>query len=264
MRALLALLLVMIASAAEAQAVRIVRTDAMTDKKDFFVYIPSTDEQGSLLMSCGIWPWPALLDDSRAAYFKALTPVMMRFDKDEPQLLNGRQVSKGLLVITVLDLAAFRAKLGSAGRLLLRLDDKSASDVAFDLAADNRGAFRMTALSAGLDAGSAGQAFDVLRETLSRAAAGQYPTAMDLLAAMKTDWRHEGRPRDTGLVIGQVMMAISNTANARTAEDAGQVLFGPAWTAIRPLAIAKGDASYRMLNQGVGRQLAWLADNCPK
>jgi len=262
MRALLALVLVLIAGTAKAQAIRAVYTDAMTDRKALFVQIPSTDGRAVLVLGCS---GPALLASALASSFKPVTPVQIRFDKETPSIVTGSYNGSGdLMRLDVVNLPAFHETIGKAQRMALRIDDKIGTDVSFELGADNRIAFMAAAAATGVDAGQAGIAFDMLGETLSRAAAGQYATAVELLTVMKIDWRRDGRPRDTGLVMWQVTAAFANTTNARVIEDAGQVLFGAMWTAVRPMVVAKGDKAYRMLNQSVAAQLAWLKDNCPK
>lgn len=242
-----------------AQVVRVDRVDKMTDKRIVFLMAPARDGRAAFFVSCSGYAVRSFDLAALSGRVKLLT----RVDQNSPAAAAGEVKPPETLTLSPSNPDGFAAELANARRLVIRTEGGASKDFDFDWSSDNKQAFAAAAEAAGGDRFSASAGYEMLTSGASRAAAGQYPTLASLLNAIGVKWREGGRPIDTGAYIGGVMEVMRRSKDARQVEDAGNVLFGPSWTAIRMLVQPGTSSSYADLNQPMAPQFGWLRRNCP-
>jgi hypothetical protein len=244
---------------ASAQVVRVDRTDKMTDRRIVFLVAPAHDGRSAFFVNCSGY--------SVRSYELAALPgrvkLLTRIDRNSPMPADGEVKPPETLTFAPANADGFATELSAARRLVVRIEGGTAKEFDFDWSSDHKEAFAAAAEAAGGDRLSAGFGYEILTGGASRAAAGQYPTLASLLNAIGVKWRDAGRPLDTGAYIGGVMDVMRRSPDRRQVEDAGNVLFGPSWTAIRGLVQHGAPVSYTDLNRPMAVQISWLRRNCP-
>lgn len=246
-------------SNATAQVVRVDRTDKMTDKRVVFLVAPAVDGRAAFFINCSGYS----VRSFDLAALPGTVKLLTRVDRNPPVPAAGMVKPPETLMIVPSNVEVFGNEISSATRLVVRIETSTPKEFDFDWATDNKAAFSAAAEAAGGDRIAAGMGYEMLTGGASRAAGGQYATLAELLNAMKVRWRVDGRPTDTGSYIGAVMEALRRNKNKKQVEDAGNVLFGPGWTAIRALVQPDAPATYADINRPMAAQVEWLRRNCP-
>lgn len=246
---------------AGAQVLRFDHTDRITDAKSAVLILPATAGTGLLLIRCRDMLVANLLP-------AGLASVTLAWRVDREPAVDGIAQMLSLpgtapaAIVEHAGLGTLRPALRGGTSLAMRFGGPFGQiDVEFVHGHDTRQSFVVAAASMGVPEASARMGYDHLQQTIIRAVAKQAPDFASLMDRIKVPLRDGNRTREAWELMPQILGSLHASRQRVVVEDMGGVIFGPAWSQLKPL-LKLDAAGYRTLNGPAAQQLDWLLATC--